>query len=100
MFAKLCLSAEVNLSVPLAALPDLIPALVDRWRALVADLEGLVSNPNVEPGELDTARGHLHALLGQVTLQRKDSVLWAHPTLKTKGSTEVDPLSLILVAGA
>ena len=31
----------------------------------------------IEPGELDTARGHLHALRGQVTLKPKDGVLWA-----------------------
>jgi aryl-alcohol dehydrogenase-like predicted oxidoreductase len=45
-------------------------------------------------------RGHLHALLGQVTLKPKDGVLWAHPALKTKGLTEVSPLPLIVVAGA
>jgi len=74
--------------------------LVERWRALVDDLEGLAGNPNVEPGELDTARGHLHALLGQVTLRPQDGVLWANPTLKAKGLTEASPLPLILVAGA
>ncbi len=85
---------------PLDALPDLIPVLVERWRALVNDFEGLASNPKVEPGEIDTARSHLHALLGQVTLRPKDGVLWAHPTLKAKGLTEASPLPLILVAGA
>ncbi len=80
-------------------LPDLVPALEDHWRGLVEDFEGLTSNPNVEPGELDTARSHLHALLGQVTLKPKDGVLWAHPALKTKGLTEVSPLPLIVVAG-
>ena len=35
---------------------------MDRWRALVDDFEGLADNPAVEPGELDTARTHLHAL--------------------------------------
>ena len=85
---------------PLDALPDLVPVLVDRWRALVADFEGLAGNPDVEPGELDTARAQLHALLGQVTLKPKDGVLWAHPTLKAKGLTEASPLPLILVAGA
>ncbi|MCH7502753.1 MAG: hypothetical protein IIA10_05300 [Proteobacteria bacterium] len=85
---------------PLDALPDLVPALVERWRALVADFEGLASNPNAEPGELDTARSHLHALLGQVTLMPIDGVLWAHPSLKAKGLTEASPLPLILVAGA
>ena len=85
---------------PLDALPDLIPVLVERWRALVADFEGLASNPNVEPGEIDTARSHLRALLGQVTLKPKDGVLWAYPTLKAKGLTEASPLPLILVAGA
>ena len=85
---------------PLDALPDLLPILVARWRALVNDFEGLASNPDAEPGELDTARSHLHALLGQVTLKPKDGVLWAHPTLKTKGLTEVSPMPLIMVAGA
>jgi len=92
-------AAQIDV-IPLDALPDLVPALVERWRALVADFEALACNPNVEPGELDTARGHLHALLGQVTLKPKDGVLWAHPALKTKGLTEVSPLPLILVAGA
>jgi hypothetical protein len=85
---------------PLDALPDLVPALVERWCTLVADFEGLASNPNVGPGEMDTARGHLHALLGQVTLKPKDGELWAYPTLKAKGLTEASPLPLILVAGA
>jgi len=84
----------------LDALLDLTPVLVERWRALVAELESLASNPDVEPGEIDTARSHLHALLGQVTLKPKDGVLWAHPAVKTKGLTEVSPLPLILVAGA
>ena len=82
------------------ALPNLVPVLVERWRALVAEFEGLASNPNAEPGELDEARGHLHALLGQITLKPKDGVLWAYPTLNAKGLTEVSPLPLILVAGA
>ena len=85
---------------PLDALPDLVPACMERWRGLVTDFEGLASNPDVEPGELDTARSHLHALLGQVTLKPKDGVLWAHPTLKAKGLTEASPLPLIMVAGA
>jgi hypothetical protein len=38
------------------ALPNLVPVLVERWRALVAEFEGLASNPNAEPGELDEAR--------------------------------------------
>ena len=92
-------AAQIDVA-PLDALPDLVPALVERWRALLADFEGLVSNPNVEPGELDTARSHLHALLGQVTLKPKDGVLWAYPTLKAKGLTEASPMPLILVAGA
>ena len=92
-------AAQID-AVPLDALSDLVPALVERWRALVADFEGLAGNPDVELGELDTARSHLHALLGQVTLKPKDGVLWAYPTLKTKGLTEASPLPLILVAGA
>ena len=42
----------------------------------------------------------LCTVLGQVTLKPKDGVLWAHPTLNTKGLTEVSPLPLIVVAGA
>ena len=64
-----------------------------RWRALVADFERLASNPNVEPGEIDAARSHLHALLGQVTLRPKDGVLWAYPTLKAKGLASVSPFA-------
>ncbi len=85
---------------PLDALPDLVPALMDRWRALVDDFEGLAGNPAVEPGELDTARTHLHALLGQVTLKPKRGVLWAYPALNAKGLTEVSPLHIKPVAGA
>ena len=85
---------------PLDALPDLVPALMDRWRALVDDFEGLADNPAVEPGELDTARTHLHALLGQVTLRPKGGVLWAYPALNAKGLTEVSPLHIKVVAGA
>ena len=88
---------EVN---PLDALPDLVPACMERWRALVADFEGLATNPHVEPGELDTARSHLHALLGKVTLRPKDGILWAYPTLKPEKPTLKESRPLILVAGA
>jgi len=50
------------------------------------------TNPNVEPGEIDTARSHLHTLLGQVTFKPKDGVLWARPALNAKGLSEVRPL--------
>jgi len=79
------------------ALPDLVPVLMECWRGLMADLDGLVSNPNVEPGELDAARSHLHALLGQAALMPKDGELRAHPTLNAKGPSEVSPLPLIVV---
>jgi hypothetical protein len=85
---------------PQDALPDLISALVERWHALVSDLEWLASNSSVEPGEIDTARSHLHTLFGQITLKRKDGVLWAHPTLKPKKPTLKESRPLILVAGA
>ena len=49
---------------------------------------------------MDTARNHLHALLGQVTLKPKDDILWAHPALNAKGLTEVSPLHIKVVAGA
>ena len=85
---------------PLDNLPDLVPLLIERWRALVADFEQLPSNQNVEPGEIDTARSHLHALLGQVTLKPKVGVLWAHTALKAEGLAEASPVPLILVAAA
>lgn len=85
---------------PLDALPDLIPALVECWRALAADFEVLASYPDVEPGVIDTARCNLHALLGQVTLKPKDGVLWAYPTLKPEKPTLKESRPLILVAGA
>jgi hypothetical protein len=56
--------------------------------------------PTLNQGELDTVRGHLHALLGQVTLKPKDGVLWAYPTLKPKKPTLKESRPLILVAGA
>jgi site-specific DNA recombinase len=85
---------------PLDAQPDLVPALVARWCRLAAEIEGVAVNPVVEPGELDTARGHLHALLGQVTLKPKDGVLWAYPNLKPKKPTLKESRPIILVAGA
>ena len=39
-------------------------------------------------------------LLRQVRLEPKDGVLWAHPTPKTNGLSEVSPLPLKVVAGA
>ena len=74
--------------------------VVIRWRALVTDFEGLASNPIMQPDELDSAQGHLHALLGQVTLKPKDGVLWAHPVLNAKGLAEASPLHIKVVAGA
>jgi hypothetical protein len=44
---------------------------MERWRALVAGFEGLAGNSAVEPDALETARGHFHELLGQVTLEPK-----------------------------
>ena len=73
---------------------------MERWRGLVAEIEGLAGNPAVESGDLDTARGHIHTLLGQVTLKPKDGVLWAYPTLKPKRPTLEESRPLILVAGA
>ncbi len=73
-------------------LSKLVLVLLDRWRTLVADFEGLATNPNVEPDEIDTARSHLHGLLGQVTLKPQDGVLWAFQTLNAKGLAEASPL--------
>ena len=80
--------------------PTLYRRLWSAGAVLGAKFEGLAGNPDVEPGELDTARGHLHALLGQVTLRPKDGVLWAYPTLKQEKPTLKESRPLILVAGA
>ena len=85
---------------PLSKLPDLVPVLMRTWRNLVENMEGLAANPNVTPGEIDTARNHLHALLGEVTLRPRDGVLWAYPALNAKGLTEASPLHINVVAGA
>ncbi len=55
---------------------------------------------------IEEARSHLHALLGIVTLEPRDGVLWEHPSQNAKGLVETRPLDDLhingqkLVAGA
>ena len=85
---------------PLSKLPDLAPVLMRTWRNLIENIEGIATNPDVTPGDVDTARNHLHSLLGQVTLRPRDGVLWAFPAINAKGLTEASPLHINVVAGA
>lgn len=54
----------------------------------------------VSPGDMEAARGHLNALLGQVTLQPEAGELRAYLALNAKGLTEASPLHIKVVAGA
>ncbi len=65
--------------------------------------------PGSKPGRyryIEEARSHLHALLGIVTLEPRDGVLWEHPSQNAKGLVETRPLDDLhinrqkLVAGA
>lgn len=65
-------SAEFRLRLLLLRLnSDLrIPALVERWRTVAADFEGLAGTPDMGRAEVDTAHGQLRALLDHVELTR------------------------------
>ena len=76
--AKAAPSAEVTF------LPDVLPALINRWRELVSEIEDISKNPVTTSGDVEAARSHLRALLGPVTLEPRDGVLWAHSSPKAK----------------
>ena len=84
----------------------LLPTLIGRWRELVEGIEDLARNPNATPDDINAARSHIRALLGPVTLEPKDGVLWAHPSPDAKSLVETRPLvelhinSRKMVAGA
>ena len=59
-------------------LPDIFPGLIDAWREIVDGIADIASNSNARPSEVQEARKQLAALLGTVTLQPRDGVLWAH----------------------
>ncbi len=73
-------------------LPDVIPALIQRWRELVLSIESLADNPQATRTDIEAARANLGALLGTVTLRPRDGILWAHPAPNAKGFTKVKPL--------
>ena len=56
--------------------------------------------------DIEIFRADLRALLGIITLEPRDGILWAHPAPNAKGFTEVKPLDGLsinspkLVAGA
>ena len=73
---------------------------------MVIDIENLAANPHATREDIEAARTHLHALLGTVTLEPRDGVLWAHPSPNAKGLVETKPLHKLsinrqkMVAGA
>ena len=77
---------------PVTFMPEVLPALVQRWRELVISIEQLADNPVATLEDIEAARANLGALLGTVTLKPKDGILWAHPAPNAKGLTEVRPL--------
>lgn len=77
---------------PVAFLPDVLPALIQRWRELAISIESLADNPEATIEDIEAARASLRALLGTVTLKPRDGILWAHPAPNAKGLTEVRPL--------
>jgi hypothetical protein len=89
--AELEESIAVAKAAPSAAvtfLPDVLPALIQRWRELVLEIENISANPDSESTDVETARLHLHTLLGDVTLKPIDGVLWAHPAPNAKNLVE------------
>ncbi len=77
---------------PVKFLPEVLPALIERWRELVIKIETLADRPHATLEDIEAARSHLHALLGTVTLKPRDGVLWAHPAPNAKGLVETRPL--------
>ena len=49
---------------PVKFLPDVIRALIQRWRELVLLIESLGDNPEVTLEEIEAARANLQALVG------------------------------------
>jgi site-specific DNA recombinase len=77
---------------PVTFLPDVLPALIQRWRELVISIESLAENPEATREDIEAARANLHALLGTVTLRPRDGILWAHPAPNAKSLVETRPL--------
>lgn len=63
-------------------------ALFAEWRDIVDDMENLAVNPNASAQDVQEARSRLRALLGPVTLARRDGVLWANPPRTQKASSK------------
>ena len=86
-----------------ATVAQTLPVLQDR---LVSEIENTSANPVTDSTDIEAARSHLHALIGDVTLKPIDGVLWAHPAPNAKSLTEVRPLDGLsinspeMVAGA
>jgi hypothetical protein len=85
-------SALQQVPAPVTFLPDVIPALIQRWRELVLAIESLVDNAHATREDIEAARRNLRALVGTVTLRPRNGILWAHPSPNAKGFTEVKPL--------
>ncbi len=77
---------------PVKFLPDVLPALIQRWQELVLSIEHIADNPEASREDIEGIRANLGALLGIVTLKPRDGILWAHPAPNTKGLVETRPL--------
>ena len=99
-------SAKESPSSEISFLPDVLPALTERWRELVVGIEDISSNPVAGAIDIEVARSNLHALLGPMTLKPRDGVLWAHPApnaknlVNTRLSGRLSINSQKMVAGA
>ncbi len=73
-------------------LPDVLPALIQRWQELAFSIGHIAGNPEATREDIEGARANLGALLGTVTLKPRNGILWAHPSPNAKGLTEMRPL--------
>ena len=73
---------------PVINVPDMLPGAVARWGEIIDGLADLSRNAHATAEDVESARSHLHALLGPVVLKARDGVLWAHPSPNAKSLVE------------
>ena len=73
--------------------PDDLSALVERARELLSEIESVARNRECTQSDINDAREHLRALLGTITLEPRENVLWANPASpNAKSLVETRPL--------
>lgn len=87
---------------PAAALPDIIPDLVDRYRDLVAEIRRRGKNPHATTEEVRKARATLLGLIGEVKVKPWGDVREATRTINAAGLVRSTAAinSTFVVAGA